>query len=885
MNTSEVLIQQFGPELAARQIELEREGSVLGSLNFQKEFERSMKDGDVNGIQAYSWIFREGVPLVAQAIDSWKAEASSPKGGRKATLLKFIEGLDSKVVAYISLRSTLTAFMGKALTNTHVARKIGIDIDTQKRSDRLESEYGRVYEGAIRDGLKQRHGDHVKRAYLMAWERRLEVEEDGRIEAEMIKVGMHLLSITLQATGLGHLQRVASGSGNVKDTHMVLTMSPEFAAKADSINLKLAEIATVHLPTVVPPNSWTHWMGGGYYTEHTRPILFVRAPLAVVKSVYNELDLTPVYEAVNHIQNTAWAINTRVLDAAQEVLSWKRTVIKDFPCILGEDPPEKPHDIDTNEEARLKYRKAAFEHYQKMDSLGSRRRRVDSILSQGQKFRDDQAIYFPHNVDFRGRIYATTLLNPQGDDLMKGILQFSSGVPLGLEGGKWLAIHGANCAGVDKVSFDERLAWVKAHEEVIINCARQPLDELFWTTVECPFGFLAFCFEYEGFLAEGENFVSYIPVAFDGSCSGLQHFSAMLKDEIGGAAVNLVPAESPSDIYRMVAEKVVKQLEADFAHGGTDEFVDRVYDKGTDKEASTTTLKLGSKTMAERWLSFGITRSVTKRSVMTLAYGSREYGFSEQIMSDIIRPAVDAGKVHYWPTSQDRSQMARYLARHIWTAVGATVVKAVEAMNWLQTAAGLLASQGNPVRWTTPAGFTVWQEYRKLASQKVDTVFGAALIRGYDGEREQSGPDGSRKAQAAATKGAKAGEVRLQASLTKRLPEIDNTAQKNGISPNFVHSMDASHLMLTTVAASQEGIRHFAMIHDSFGTHAGNSGTMFRVIREQFARTYLERDVLAAFAEQVGAQLSGENLKKLPVPPMKGELLLHGVEGSKYAFA
>lgn len=164
MNTSGVLIQQFGPELAARQIELEREGSTLVSANFLKELERAMEEGDVNGVQAYSWIFRAGVPLVAKAIDSWKAEASSPKGRRKATLLKFIETMKSKVVAYIAL----TTFLGKPLTNTAVARKIGVDLDTQMRLDRLESEYGRVYEGAIREGLKQRHGDHGKPSIVFA---------------------------------------------------------------------------------------------------------------------------------------------------------------------------------------------------------------------------------------------------------------------------------------------------------------------------------------------------------------------------------------------------------------------------------------------------------------------------------------------------------------------------------------------------------------------------------------------------------------------------------------------------------------------------------------------------------------------------------------------
>jgi DNA-directed RNA polymerase len=321
MTPSENLIQKFGATLAERQIQLEIEGSELGTLNFEKDFNKAMEEKDVNGIQAYSWIFREGVPLVAKSITDWIAEASGPKGGRKSTLLKYIQGMDANVVAYITLRATLTAFMGKPMTNTVVARKIGLDLDTQFKAERLKEEYGRAYTGAIQDGLKQRHGDHVKRAYIQAWERRLEVEEDGRSEADLVKVGMHLLSIALQATGLGHLQRVSSGSASVKDTSLVLSMSPEFAEKANRINLKLAEMATVHLPTVVPPNPWTHWMGGGYYTEHTRPILFVRAPMQVVKSVYNELDLTPVFAAVNAIQETAWAINVRVLDVAQEVLS------------------------------------------------------------------------------------------------------------------------------------------------------------------------------------------------------------------------------------------------------------------------------------------------------------------------------------------------------------------------------------------------------------------------------------------------------------------------------------------------------------------------------------------------------------------------------------
>ncbi len=868
MTPYENLVATYGQALADRQVALEKEGSDLGTDLFKKNLERAQAEGDVNGVTAFSWIFKEAVPLVAAAIDAWKAEAQSPKGGRKTALLKHIETMCSKEVAYIALRATLTAFMGQPMTAVNVARKIGVDIDTQLRADHLEGEYGRVYKGAIKEGLEKRHGDHVKRAYIMAWERRLEVEEVGRDAATMVKVGNHLLSLTLEATGIGYLQRTAPGKKGVKDITLVLTMSPEFAEKAAAVNSRLADASVVHLPTVVPPSPWSSWIGGGYFTEHTRPLLLVRAPLSVVKGIYSELDLTPVYKAVNLIQETPWQINTQVLDAAQEVLSWTRNVVKDYPTIIGEDPPSRPEGVDEDADARLAYRKAAFEWHVKNNSLKSRRRRVAAVLRQGQKFREDPAIYFPHNLDFRGRIYAATLLNPQGDDLMKGILRFSTGKPLGQEGAKWLAIHGANCAGVDKVSFEERLQWVNAHEEVILRVAEDPLQELFWAGVDSPFCFLAFCFEWAGYKRLGDEFVSHIPVAFDGSCSGLQHFSAMLGDEVGGGAVNLVPGETPEDIYRMVAEKVIQQLKADLGHGTSDEWVEKEYGT-TDNKDTRSVLQLGTKSMAERWLAYGITRSVTKRSVMTLPYGSREYGFSEQLMTDVIRPAMENGKSHFWPTPGERSQMARYLAGHIWIAVSQVVVKAVEAMNWLQSAAALLGSQGLPVRWTTPAGFTVWQEYRKPRTQRVDTVFGSSLIRDFQGESEAGG----------------SGQVRL--NITHRGEEIDRTAQRNGISPNFIHSMDASHLMQTVHAANGLGIDCFAMIHDSFGTHAGQAHILFRAVRQQFVRTYSDQDVLGSFRDQVMDQLSESNLSKLMKLefPQHGSLDVSGVLESKYAFA
>ena len=143
-----------------------------------------------------------------------------------------------------------------------------------------------------------------------------------------------------------------------------------------------------------------------------------------------------------------------------------------------------------------------------------------------------------------------------------------------------------------------------------------------------PWQFLAWCKDWEGFVKYGEAYVSKIPVAFDGSCSGLQHYSAMLKDEKVGATVNLLPGDKPSDVYAMVAEEVLKAVNHDLENGTVDEL------KLVDNEPK---FEEGTRTFARQWLEFGINRKVTKRAVMTLCYGSKQLGFAGQLMEDCVR--------------------------------------------------------------------------------------------------------------------------------------------------------------------------------------------------------------------------------------------------------
>ena len=71
----------------------------------------------------------------------------------------------------------------------------------------------------------------------------------------------------------------------------------------------------------------------------------------------------------------------------------------------------------------------------------------------------------------------------------------------------------------------------------------------------------------------------------------------------------------------------------DAAEGTEDEF--KTAEDGTEYVSK------GTKSLAAEWLAYGITRKVTKRPTMTLSYGAKKFGFTEQILEDTIYPHLE----------------------------------------------------------------------------------------------------------------------------------------------------------------------------------------------------------------------------------------------------
>lgn len=776
---------------------------------------------------------------LAKAYDAFKVEVDERSGGPRHSTVKFIgDRLSSKEVAFITLKTVLGGISG-VRTLSRLAIQIGMNLEDEIRLAGIRDQERRVYSSIV-EGAMKRGSQHYKHIYAV---RRAEYFNDGWkkwTDRERLLVGTKLVELTINTVGLITTER----AGSMKQTRIMVRATPETLQWIEKYNI--SGFKAVLEPMVVQPRDWTTPFDGGYLTSNIRPLRLVKSKTRKrLSELYGEHPMPLVYQTVNTLQRTAWQINAPILDILKNL--WENeSEVGGLPYRGEFQLPHRPDDIQTNEESRENWRRDAAKAYQQNLEAASHRVSFSMTIDLASRYVDFKRIFMPYQLDFRGRIYAVPHLNPQGADFQKALLRFAEGKPLGEQGIKWLAIHGANVAGVDKVSFQERVDWVEANEEEILAIAADPLQNINWSKsvggvdIDKPWQFLAFCFEWAGYCEQGEKFVSRLPIALDGSCSGLQHFAGMLRCVEGGTAVNLIPQDKPADVYQLVADEVIIKVKEDAENGTEDELLD------VDGN-----IRPGTKSMATQWLTFGITRKTTKRSVMTLAYGSKMYGFKEQIMEDTLLPARKSFGNNF-PFYGDGYPAASYMARKIWEAVQVKITSAPKAMAWLQEVVKVANQEGKGVIWSTPAGFKVEQSYIQLEELRVKTSLN--------------------------------GTINLK--ITQATDKLNSRLQTQGVAPNFVHSMDSSHLMFTVCRANDLGIKSFAMIHDSFGTHAADTDELFATVRDTFVEMYQDNDVLKQFKEQVAHGLTNPDLvESLPTPLTMGTLDLEEVKFSMYCFA
>ncbi|EPZ32783.1 DNA-directed RNA polymerase, phage-type domain-containing protein [Rozella allomycis CSF55] len=589
---------------------------------------------------------------------------------------------------------------------------------------------------------------------------------------------------------------------------------------------KFTHINASMFPMVVPSRKWVTidevvvLVTRGFLTLSNCTVRFIGNKFQsaeFIKKAEQVGRLKLMFNALDILGRTSWKINFKILNILIEC--WNRNLeIGSLPKLLNLSDFNKPKKLSEMKKIKQK--------------LSSNHSQVCSTLYKLEiaKAFVNKTLYFPHNVDFRGRAYPIAPhLSHIGDDVCRSLLQFSTKKPLGKNGFKWLKIHISNLFGHDKCSFQDRIKFTEENSENIIRSATQPLDHTWWQSAENPFQFLAACIEYKNCIESGnvESYESAMPMQLDGSCNGLQHYAALGRDYKGAKSVNLIDGEKPMDVYSDVAKIVQEKLTLIITENESKEF------------------------------------KIVKQTVMTNVYGVTLIGAKEQIYS----------KLDFIQDEQLKYQSSLFLAKLVFESLATLFVSTRQIQTWLvQIGKEITRSiplkdakkyypsipilslnefhalkyskirpfnpsklplyPCTPISWTSPIGLPILQPY-----------FSSSII------------DIKTKRQSINLKILKNGMIDKRKQVTIHLTRY----QVAGFPPNFVHSLDASHMFYTALECSEKGLQ-FAAVHDSFWTHLCDADVLAKVVREQFCRLHAE-----SWVEELARQLR-ETLREHVVP-------------------
>ncbi|VDN22775.1 unnamed protein product [Gongylonema pulchrum] len=129
-----------------------------------------------------------------------------------------------------------------------------------------------------------------------------------------------------------------------------------------------------------------------------------------------------------------------------------------------------------------------------------------------------------------------------------------------------------------------------------------------------------------------------------------------------------------------------------------------------------------------------------------------------------------------------RMKYASYLADKTFSSLHDAFTSSMKLKDWFRNCAESIVKLMHTVEWVTPLGLPVYQPYleTKMEDNKV-----------------------------------------------------------NAFPPNFVHSLDSTHMMLTALFCRRLGIT-FAAVHDCYWTHACDVEVMNEICREQFVQLHSE---------------------------------------------
>ncbi|KAI8981732.1 hypothetical protein BDF20DRAFT_425039 [Mycotypha africana] len=854
------------------QLGLEQQGYEMALQKLLHTKEQHLERGDT--LNAYNltplkrtmWNWHEQlVPLIQEEIQRCD-NVKGAKESERAAYGPFLKLLPAQTLSIVTILELLrlhnTSGIGDGMKTARALLEVGKAVEMEYNAVRLKKS------NALRNGSSLKGGDKV--SHVFTSEKTFSIamsklqkknEERGLTGAEdwnpvwpstiRAKVGSVLTSLLLEAatipvpskdpeTGKKIIENIPAFFHTYQYVHGKRVGIIKFSEQLTQMLSREPVKDTLHprlLPMLVHPRPWLTYNSGGYLST---PSLCMRIKDANEQLIYlqkasDKDHLKKVLAGLDVLGSTRWRVNKNVFKVILDVWNSGEALACIPPAFQEYTPlPPKPPNYDTDPKAKFDWVTLVKQIQTTERNNHSLRCDVNYKVETARAFLN-LPMYFPHNMDFRGRAYPMPpTLNHLGNDLCRGLLHFDEAKPLGARGWRWLKIHLANLTGFDKHSFTEREQFTVDNMENILDSVDNPLGgKRWWLKAENPWQCLAACYEVAAAYRSGhpEEFKSQLPVHQDGTCNGLQHYAALGGDLAGARAVNLAAGDRPADVYTGVADMVNKQIDERAAQG--DELA--------------------------QLLQGNISRKVVKQTVMTNVYGVTFVGARAQLENRLKEnPNIPRDKIYL---------LSGYLAKAVFSSLGEMFSGAHRIQDWLTNSARRIArsvpletlqfagvvpggehlqkaegsetkakvrhsrkkkakefSARNPtcnqmssVIWTTPLGLPIVQPYRRSGKKQVSTLLQTVFIED---------PDASRP--------------------------VNAMKQSSAFPPNFIHSLDATHMLMSAVACHKKGMT-FASVHDSYWTHACDVDEMNKVIRDQFIELHSQpimENLMSEFKER-----------------------------------
>ena len=787
-------------------------------------------------------IVKEFVGDVAKYI-KLATDESIGKPGAKPIAFEYLTNLDLEVVAFITCKTIIDSISIET-GYLSLANRIGQKIEDQFRIMKMEGSLGKELSRKIEKwGKRNRQFSYQKKkqTYMYAEKKYTSEQQMEAWEPWPTKHKQHLGFACIEAFRLTGMISIKLYTIDKKRFYKIKATKECFDwIKANKSVMEL--VTPDRLPMISKPLEWSTPFNGGYYAS------LIRENTPLVKSSHikeiAKVSMPAVYAAVNSLQNVEWKINPFVFDIVKDQFSCVHGIgmpgnepIQVPECPLGAMPDkdsmskaEYKKEVERRKNNLSEQDKKDFSNwkmetqllYKLEEERVSKLMQVTRTMQVVNLLKDKKKLYFVYQLDFRGRLYPCgTGLNPQGGDIEKGLLLFNKGVKLGINGYKHLLYHCAGVYGVDKCTLQERIDWVNKNLDMIVETGNNPLDMIdFWKQADKPYCFLAVCKEISEIIQlyndKKESYVSHIPCNQDGSCNGIQHYSAMIRDVVGAEAVNLMNSDRPNDIYQTTLNKVKEYL--NYAIDNEVTFTGKEWIPASEDELE----------LADIWLNeYNPDRSLTKKPTMLVPYGGskltcKEYVAKYMYKEDAKRLQNDSMYVNpFDKIDSGQIKSSVYIHHLIWLSLDTVIIAARKAMKFLvDINKGIQKGEelGRVLRWTTKTGFPVIQDIRDVKTRQIETKLNGKIIK-------------------------------LTCNVSKN--KLNEYRMSSSLAPNFTHSNDAAHLMLCVNLCNDLNITDFMPIHDSFGVHAGNVETLHICIRHTFVELHNDNILKQFWLQQV----------------------------------